>query len=414
MAGFLAGLGSDKKRVKDDVTGIVNSLIKTFKKELGIKSPSKVTKKIGAYTVEGFANGISKNADMVTKAIENMTVTVSKGFDWSRLSVVEGFATAMSNFENEAKNQITSTLDSIGEKYKTKFEDLISKQQSMSEKLKGNGELYTLSSANVMKLVDVNAQIKEMQSYTKSLSTIKNKVSSQLFDEITSYNFKEGKAFIERLLAMSDKELKAYSAAYDKKLSLADSLSQNLYRNDLNNVAKEYDAAIEKAFAKLPTQLKTLGNQSMKGFIEGLGGDAKYVNDNIKNVINGIINTFKKELGIHSPSKVMEELGEYTGEGFADGIMSMVNTVKQAAKEITDAVTSSLNWQDDITGARGTLKAAAGATGINRSAGSFEGSNTQIINFNQTNNSPKALDRLTLYRQTNSMLFSAKVRLADV
>lgn len=414
MAGFLAGLGSDKKRVSEDVTGIVNSLIKTFKKELGIKSPSKVTKKIGAYTVEGFADGISKNADMVTKAIENMTATVSKSFDWSRLSIVEGFTTAMSTFENEAKNQIVNTLDSIGEKYKTKFEDLISKQQSMSEKLKGNGELYTLSSANVMKLVDVNAQIKEMQDYTKSLSTIKNKVSSQLFDEITSYNFKEGKAFIERLLSMSDKELKAYSAAYDKKLSLADSLSQNLYRNDLNNVAKEYDTAIEKAFAKLPAQLKTLGNQSMKGFIEGLGGDAKYVNDNIKNVINGIINTFKKQLGIHSPSKVMEELGELSGEGFAIGIMSMVNTVKEAAKEITDAVTSSLNWQDDITGARGTLKAAAGATGTNRSAGSFEGANTQIINFNQTNNSPKALDRLTLYRQTNSMLFSAKVRLADV
>lgn len=39
---------------------------------------------------------------------------------------------------------------------------------------------------------------------------------------------------------------------------------------------------------------------------------------------------------------------------------------------------------------------------------------TQNINFNQTINSPKAVDRLTLYRETNDLLFSAKVRLANV
>lgn len=414
MAGFLEGLGSDAGRVKKDVSTIVSDVVKTFKKELGIKSPSKVTKKIGAYTAEGFADGISMNTDMVSKAVDNMTKEVSKSFDFSRLSIIEGFTAAMSTFESNAKTQVTTTLDSIGETYKTKFNDLISKQQSMTEKLKGSGELYTLSGANVMKLVDVNAQIREMEDYTKSLNSIKGKVSSQLFDEITTYNFKEGKAFVERLLAMSDRELKAYSAAYDKKLSLADTLSQNLYRSDLNKVANEYDAAIEKAFAGLPGQLKTIGTQTMAGFLEGLGGNSKYVNASVQNIVNSVVNSFKKELGIHSPSKVMEELGEYTGEGFADGIMSMVNTVKEAAKEITDAVTSSLNWADDISGARGALKSAAGATGINRSAGAFEGTSTQIINFNQTNNSPKALDRLSLYRQTNNMLFSAKVRLADV
>lgn len=414
LKGFVTGLTGNTNYMDSEIKTFIKGMIKTFKKELGIKSPSKVTKKIGAYTAEGFAKGISDNADMVEKAISDMTVKVENTFDWTRLASVDGFTDAMAEFENTAKEQITNTINKIGTTYQTKFDALLSKQQNLSKKLKGTGELYTLSSANVMKIVDVNAQIKEMQAYTKSLSNIKGKVSGQLFDEITSYNMKEGKAFVDRLLAMSDKELKAYSKAYDKKMSLADSLSQDLYRNDLDKVAKQYDAAMTKAFSKLPAQLKKLGNQSIQGFIKGLGGDSKYVKTNITNVVNGIINTFKKELGIHSPSKVMEELGEYTGEGFADGILSMVNTVKDAAREITDAVTSSLNWQDDISGARGTLKAAAGATGANRSAGSFAGASTQIINFNQTNNSPKALDRLTLYRQTNNMLFSAKVRLADV
>jgi phage-related minor tail protein len=265
-----------------------------------------------------------------------------------------------------------------------------------------------------MKLVDINAEIKEMEDYTNSLTKIKGKVSSALFDEITSYDMKEGKAFVERLLSMSDKQLKAYSNSYDKKLSLADQLANNVYQSDLDKVAKKYDAAIEKAFNKLPKQLKTIGTQTMQGFINGLGNDGKYLKSSITNIVNTIVNTFKKQLKISSPSKVMEELGEYTGEGFADGLMSMVKAVKDAAEEITDTVTSSLDWQSEIDGARGTIQTAAGATGINRSAGTFEGAGTQVINFNQTNNSPKALDRLTLYRQTNNLIFGAKVRLADV
>lgn len=39
---------------------------------------------------------------------------------------------------------------------------------------------------------------------------------------------------------------------------------------------------------------------------------------------------------------------------------------------------------------------------------------TQTVTFNQVINSPKAVDRLTLYRQTNSLLFTAKVRMANV
>lgn len=47
-------------------------------------------------------------------------------------------------------------------------------------------------------------------------------------------------------------------------------------------------------------------------------------------------------------------------------------------------------------------------------AGIRNTSMTQTVTFNQTINSPKAVDRLTLYRQTNSLLFSAKVRMANV
>lgn len=53
---------------------------------------------------------------------------------------------------------------------------------------------------------------------------------------------------------------------------------------------------------------------------------------------------------------------------------------------------------------------------LNPSAMSGNGSGNQTTNmtFNQYNNSPKALDRMSIYRETNALLFSAKVRMRNV
>ena len=74
----------------------------------------------------------------------------------------------------------------------------------------------------------------------------------------------------------------------------------------------------------------------------------------------------------------------------------------------------SLDISSQMSQAKNVIGTVSGSAGYNRNAGSFSGGNSQIINFNQVNNSPKALDRLTIYRQTNNVLFNAKVGLANV
>jgi hypothetical protein len=89
----------------------------------------------------------------------------------------------------------------------------------------------------------------------------------------------------------------------------------------------------------------------------------------------------------------------------------MVKSVKEAAKEITDAVKSNLDL-GDINGAKSIINAASGTSGA--AGGSYVGDRSQHITFIQNNNSPKALDRLTIYRQTNNLIFHAKVGLSNV
>ena len=195
-------------------------------------------------------------------------------------------------------------------------------------------------------------------------------------------------------------------------MEAAEALSESIYDEDFDTLEKDYKSEIKKAFAGIEDELKELGEQSMKGFIEGLTENTDYMKGQVKEFLNGMIDTFRQELGIHSPSKVTMKLGAFTGEGFADGLKDMVKTVKKVAENIADTVTDTLDF-GDMDGIK-SLASVSASNGLNRAYGSNNAPTTQVINFNQTNNSPKALDRLTIYRQTNNLLFGAKVRLNNV
>lgn len=80
-------------------------------------------------------------------------------------------------------------------------------------------------------------------------------------------------------------------------------------------------------------------------------------------------------------------------------------------KQWIAAVVKGMIDEMNISGLKGAMgNQLAGMTGR---SGSIENM-TQNVTFNQTINSPKAVDRLSVYRDTNSLLFSAKVRLANV
>lgn len=367
--------------------------------------------------VKAEQEALSKSTENISKSYERQIEEQQKmkeSYQQASASMISEFQKAVQEYQSAAQKLIDDTMNKISSDYQTQYDALISKQDNLIQKMKEAGDLFNVSGAGVMTINDIQAQTQAIKEYASRLEKIKNKVSSDLFDEIASYDIKEGNAFMDRLLAMSDAELQAYSDAFDEKMSVAESLSKNIYKSDFDKIASNYESAMRQAFAGLPKQLEELGWQSMQGFLSGLDKNTAYMEESVRTFISGMVDTFKKQLGIHSPSKVMLQLGELTGEGFADGILKMVKTVQAAAKDITDAVTESLDIQNSVSSAKSAISSASGAAGHTRSTGQFVGDRTQIVNFNQYNNSPKALDRLTIYRQTNNMLFSAKVGLSNV
>lgn len=376
------------------------------------KQIKKLQKKIKAEQ-EALKNTTEQIQDTYDTQIQKQQ-EMKEAYQQASSSMISEFTKAVQEYQTAAQKLIDDTMNAISSDYQSQYDALISKQDNLIQKLKAAGDLFNVSGAGVMTINDLQAQTQAIKEYAARLQKIKNKVSSELFDEIAQFDMKEGNAYMDRLLAMSDAELQAYNNAFTEKMRAAETLSEDLYASDFDTIANNYEKAMKSAFAGLPKQLEELGYQTMQGFLSGLTKNTAYMEESVKTFISGMVDTFKKQLGIASPSKVTMALGELTGEGFADGILKMVKTVQEAAKDITDAVTDSLDMADTVSSAKMAISAASGATGYNRNAGSFVGDRTQIINFNQVNNSPKSLDRLSIYRQTNNMLFSAKVGLSNV
>lgn len=150
----------------------------------------------------------------------------------------------------------------------------------------------------------------------------------------------------------------------------------------------------------LPDEIYNIGSNIVEGLWNGIGDMAGWIYDKISGFGEGVLDTLKGFFGIASPSKVMrDQIGQFLPMGIAEGIedktKSAVNVMKKSAKKTLDAAKGAVaNVSNDLN---------IGTNGI-------ANGNTKIVNtynFNQTNNSPKALSRYDIYRQSKNLL-SAK------
>ena len=71
---------------------------------------------------------------------------------------------------------------------------------------------------------------------------------------------------------------------------------------------------------KLPAQFTEFGANILRGLVNGITGSMGTVKDAISNAGSSTIAWFKEKLGIHSPSRVFAQLGDYTMQGLAVGL----------------------------------------------------------------------------------------------
>ena len=151
------------------------------------------------------------------------------------------------------------------------------------------------------------------------------------------------------------------------------------------SAAKELLNSIVDTIKGLPDKMLSIGSDLVEGLWNGIKNMKSWIIGKIEGFGDGILDGIKDFFGINSPSKLMaDEVGKWIPEGIAVGIEKNAKSALNSMKDL--AINSVGSARNGLTGGVST----AGSTVVN--------------NFYQTNNSPKSLSRLEIYRNTKNLL----------
>lgn len=162
--------------------------------------------------------------------------------------------------------------------------------------------------------------------------------------------------------------------------------------------------------------LKSKNDDAKQAGIDFLLGFSNSINDGwsiagqaAANLATNTLKKFREGLDEHSPSKKTYEAGDFFVAGFRNAIVdktkNAVKAIKSLAADSIGALNSELSNDinvPEISATANTLKKAGSCTGATTETGAEQ--RTIIQNFYQTNNSPKSLSRLEIYRNTKNLL----------
>ena len=103
-------------------------------------------------------------------------------------------------------------------------------------------------------------------------------------------------------------------------------------KNNVSVAAKTIADGAASQFSRISWY--TLGYNIASGVARGINANSYLIKNAATNAANAAYNSAKNKLGIHSPSRVMAQIGKYYDEGFAQGITENISEVTKAANRM--------------------------------------------------------------------------------
>lgn len=119
-----------------------------------------------------------------------------------------------------------------------------------------------------------------------------------------------------------------------------DSITRGI-QNKMNDIVSSIGWVLEKtvsAIQRYADSFFTIGQQLISGLMRGIYSYANKLIDQVFSLGRSIKDTITGFFGIHSPSRVMRDIGEYLGQGLEWGIDNMVHPVVRMAQNMASAV----------------------------------------------------------------------------
>ncbi len=192
---------------------------------------------------------------------------------------------------------------------------------------------------------------------------------------------------------------------------------------DAQNAANNLVYELEQPLKNLNTE--RYGKSFVDGFSWGIRSNLKTAIDASNDMANEARTALLDKLGIHSPSRESYNAGDYFIQGFANAVTygkkqiakSVGKTFSTALTVIKSAVedyaklseeATSIDFFNGVSNKTAFSSLSSRLNSKNNASGNSQVTNndTKFVtnNFYQTNNSPKSLSRLDIYRQSKNLL----------
>lgn len=407
---FTSGLAEGIEKAYETVGKAVSKLAKKSLSQLKAANKTGKYSDIGTKVSEAYANGITKQEQKAEKAVKKLVDRAVKkaqketknkkskeSFKKLGENLAESFSTAFSKAAEKAAEKVQKKIESMTSSVQEKYDAVKDLQDDLQSRL-SSGDLFTKDDDGKITLTDFKSETAKIIQYGKNMEALKKTLSSELMTEIAALDTSDGLDLTTKLLSLNGQELTAYNKAYTDKINASKKVANTYYAERVKQIKDNYTKQVKTVMAGLEKQLENIGENAMKGFVKGFNSKSAELNKSAKQLKKTLVSSIKKELGIHSPSKVMDrEAGVFIIPGLTKGIERKLPALQQMMQRVRENV---VNPMKNAATTANLDVVARGARSIEKAAAAT----TNTYNFYQTNNSPKALSRWDIYRQSRNLL----------
>ncbi|GGM14362.1 phage tail tape measure protein [Micromonospora yangpuensis] len=321
VAGLRDGIAGAWHMVTSKIQALTNLIPAKIREFLGIRSPSKVTTKLGRYVTDGLVKGLTGGAKDIKAASSKVSRLIAEEFTGSRrrklqarvaagtkqLLTLSARLTKVTNDRAAAEKRLNDLLSA-----RTKLATDTADKVRESFKLVQDSEEPATIGSMIGRLTESLTAAKAFAANMKTLA--KRGLAADLMQQLAEAGPVAGAATAAALAGATDKELA-----------------------ELNKLATELDKTATATGNTVADSLYAAGIKAAKGLVAGLKKQEKAIESQMLRIAKSMATAIKRALKIKSPSRVMRDLMGYVGKGAALGLADGQRLVARAAGRLAAA-----------------------------------------------------------------------------
>ena len=239
---------------------------------------------------------------------------------------------------------------------------------------------------------------------TNTINRVKTWVANMISNALSA-----GRNFLSNVVNFISSVPSKIGSFLSSTISKAASFASDM-ASKATQAGRDFFNNLKNKISELPSKMLSIGHDIVSGIWEGISGRLSWIKNKITGWVGDVTSFLKNLFGIGSPSRLMrDEIGHWLpegiGVGFAEDMPSMLRTMRSSLNGAIDSL------KDDVQLSVGSMASGAGIGNI---GGSVANAGGATYNFNQTITSAQPLSTLVIYRNTKSLMFSAKAAGANV